>query len=135
MPKKPPSFYSHADFTRMLLAEFPELREEVAEEYGLLHLEMAVFSRHTQAAIDSGDWATLKRCVHLAHELWQRADPALNNALNVSYLEHLEFNPPNGQAAWTRLTRELQHGWKEMQAYWEELARRTPIQGRSPPSA
>lgn len=116
--------YTHADFTRMLVAEFPELREEVEYQDGLLHLEMHVFARLTQAAIDGADWTTLKRCVHLAHELWARADAALRNALNVSFLEHLSFVGPDGEAAWTRLTRELQQGWREMEAYNEELAHR-----------
>jgi hypothetical protein len=135
MPKQLPPLYSHSDFTRMLLGEFPELRAEIEDEDGLLHLEMAVFARHTQTAVDAGDWPTLKRCVHLAHELWERADPALKNALNVSYLEHLEFGPPHGQAAFTRFTRELQQGWKEMQEYWEQLALRTKVPGHSPPRA
>lgn len=132
MPKQPPPPYSHADFARMLCGEFPDLRQEVEDQDGLLHLEMAVFARHTRAAIEGADWSTLKRCVHLAHELWQRADPELSNALNVSYLEHLEFNGPNGEAAWSRFTRELQQGWKEMQAYWQELARQTNGTGGKP---
>ena len=108
--------YTHADFTRMLAAAFPELYEEVEDQDGLLHMEMHVFARFAQEAIDRADWAALKRCVHLAQDLWTRADPALLNALNVSLLEHLSFSGPNGEAAWTRLTRELQQGWRAMQA-------------------
>jgi hypothetical protein len=119
----------------MLLSEFPELRSEVEEADGLLHLEMAVFSRWTQTAIDNGDWPTLKRCVHLAHELWKRPDSGLLNALNVSYFEHLEFDSPNGQAAWSRFTRELQAGWTEMRDYLEQMGREWKARGGSTPTA
>jgi hypothetical protein len=135
MAKQQPVPYAHADFTRMLLTEFPELRSELEEEGGLLHLEMAVFSRHTQSAIDHADWPTLKRCVHVAHELWQRPDPALLNALNVSYFEHLDFDSPNGQAAWSCFTHELQTGWREMQEYLERMGREWEAQGGFPPVA
>ena len=50
------------------------------------------------------------------------ATPDLDNALNVSYLEHLDFDGPRGPAAWERLTPRLKVGWKEMQRYLEALA-------------
>ena len=45
------------------------------------------------------------------------------------------FEGPGGKQFVGLIYRYTDSGWKEMQAYWEELARRTPIQGRSPPSA
>lgn len=119
-----PQPYTHADFTQLLTDTVPELRAEVEDQDGLLHMEMHVFARFTQAAIDRGDWATLKRCVHLATDLWTRAAPTLRNALNVSFLEHLSFTGSNGEAAWQRLTRELQTGWREMRTYNEALDRK-----------
>ena len=124
--------FTRADFTLMLLEQFPEVREDVEFHQGLLHLEMMEFVLLTPRAIDEADWPLLKRCVHLAHELWERADPDLKNALNVSYLEHLKFSGSNGKQAWSRFTRELQKAWQDMQAYWEELARRTGNRGNRP---
>jgi hypothetical protein len=51
------SLLGHKEFTPALVEAFPGLREEVEDEVysGLLHLEMACFTRYTQAAIDAGD--------------------------------------------------------------------------------
>jgi hypothetical protein len=115
---------THADFERLVVAEFPALAEEIGEDAGLLHLQMATFARLLEQAKGAGDWATYERGVRLAHALWARPDPALLNALNVSFLEHLDFEGPRGPEAWSRLTPALQRGWRAMQKYLDELARR-----------
>ncbi len=114
--------YDPNDFRRMLLAEFPDLGEELEACEGLLHVEMGTFARFTHAAKVRGDWETYARCVRLADTLWRRPDPALLNALNVSYLENLDFVGPRGWRAWSLLTPALQRGWPEMQAYLEALS-------------
>ncbi|HEU4754509.1 MAG TPA: hypothetical protein VFU47_15480 [Armatimonadota bacterium] len=113
--------FSAEDFVRMALAEFPELREEFEEDSGLLHLQMAAFARLAQRAKGQGDWETYGRCVRLADQLWRRADPELLNALNVSFLEHLDFEGPRGTRAWEILTPALRKGWEDMQAYLDRL--------------
>ena len=106
----------------MALAEFPELREEFEQDPGLLHLHMHAFQRLAERAQRVGDWQRYDRCMRVAHELWRRPDDALLNALNVSFLEHLEFRGVQGEVAWTYLTPELQEGWRAMQAYMARLA-------------
>jgi hypothetical protein len=115
--------YTQADFRRMLLEQFPELREEIDDCDGLLHIEMGVFAQHTQLAKGRADWDTYARCVQLADELWKRPEALLLNALNVSYLEHLDFEGPRGPKAWSLLTPALQRGWRAMMDYLERLAR------------
>jgi hypothetical protein len=114
--------YTQASFVRLSLQEFPELREEFAEAYGLLHLQMHAFTQHMQRAKGAGDWMTYKRGVRLAHELWRRPDERLLGALKVSFLEHLDFDGPRGAEAWNCLTSELKHGWEAMKAYNDRLA-------------
>src|SRR3954468_998534 len=114
--------YTHADFARMTLAEFPDLREEFEEDAELLHLQMHAFERRMRRAKAEEDWSTYARGMRLAHEFWQRPDDALLNALNVSFLEHLDFDGPNGPEAWRHLSPELQDGWRAMQAYMRRLA-------------
>ena len=114
--------YTHADFLRLAVAEFPALRAEFDEDAGLLHLQMHAVTRLAQRAKGEGDWDAYARCVRLAAELWRRPDAALRNALNVSFLEHLDFDGPRGPDAWRRLTAELQEGWRAMRAYNERLA-------------
>jgi hypothetical protein len=114
--------YVAEDFCRMALVEFPELREEFEYNEGLLHVQMGAFAQRLQEAKGTADWDAYARGVRLAHELWQRPDEALLNALNVSFLEHLDFTGPRGPHAWGLLTPELQHGWRAMQKYLSDLA-------------
>ena len=122
MARDPGTPQTQADFVRLALAEFPVLREEFADVDGLLHLQMHAFTRLMQRAKGAADWETYRRGVRLAAELWRRPDEALLNALNVSFLEHLDFDGPRGPEAWSRLTSELQHGWKAMKAYNDRVA-------------
>jgi hypothetical protein len=112
---------THHDFRRVLLEEFPQLRQEIDDSDGLLHIEMGVFAEHTQRAKGRGDWLTYERCIKLADRMWANPDPALLNALNVSYLEYLDFDGPRGPKAWSLLTPPLQEGWKAIMEYLREL--------------
>ena len=110
------------DFVRLALAEFPELREEFEEEDGLPHLQMGAFARFTQVAKGRADWETYERCAQLADRLWGCADEELNNALYVSYLEHLDFEGSRGPKAWSLLSPRLRQGWREIQEHLDEVA-------------
>ena len=109
------------DFRRVLLEEFPQLRQEIEDSDGLLHIEMGVFAEHTQRAKGQGDWPTYERCIKLADRMWANPDAALLNALNVSYLEYLDFDGPRGPKAWSLLTPPLQEGWKAIMQYLRKL--------------
>jgi hypothetical protein len=107
------------DFTRMAVAAFPELAEEFGEWHDLLHLKMGSFSHIAQAAKGAGDWDKYTRCMQLADELVRDPAPDMENALNVSFLEHLDFEGPRGSKAWQCLSPRLQRAWEEMQRYLE----------------
>ncbi|MEO7043141.1 MAG: hypothetical protein ABI035_12840, partial [Gemmatimonadaceae bacterium] len=77
----------HSDFVRMVLAEFPELRGEFEELEDLLHLEMGAFVRFVQQAKGRAAWDVYARALRVVDELWAHAEPALQNAINVSFLE------------------------------------------------
>ena len=120
------SLLGHKDFTPALIEAFPVLREEVEDEVisGLLHLEMACFARYTQAAIDGRDDERLGRCYEFADRFFRVADDELINAFYVSYLEHLYFGRPGGEAAKSLMPPALLAGWHEIMSYLEELSRR-----------
>jgi hypothetical protein len=84
---------------------------------------MGAFARITQAAKSEGDWEKYVACIRLADQLSADPSPELENALNVSYLEHLDFDGPSGRKAWESLTPRLRAGWKAMQQYMEDLAK------------
>ena len=110
-------------FTQRLASEFPELREEIQEDEGLLHLQMHAFTRITQEAISIGDFEKLRKQFALAHEFFSNAEPNLENAFYVSYLEDLEFDGANGEKAKKMLSPVLLQGWKDIMYYMDELAK------------
>jgi hypothetical protein len=114
--------FTQADFVRLALAEFPELRRAFEDDPELIHVQMHAFTQLAQSAKGAGDWETYSRCMRLAHQLWQRPDERLRNALNVSFLEHLDFDGSRGPEAWKYLTPALQEGWRAMRAYNEQIA-------------
>ena len=80
-------------FIRTLTGRFPEIAGQI-DKYvrGLLHCEMGVFARATQEALDRGHLDVVKAHFQYADELLAVAGPELENALAVSYLEHLPWD-------------------------------------------
>ena len=115
------------EFIEALVAEFPELTDEIREDEGLLHIQMGAFGRLTEAAIARGELETVDRCFALAHRAFRDADPPLKNALNVSYLEELDFSGEHGAAAERRMTSLLRQGYTEMRDYMDRLARTSKL--------
>ena len=113
-----------AQFIEQLGLEFPELREDIKEYEGLLHVQMGSFARITQAAIDAGDFETLRRQFMLADRFFRDAAPDLQNAFYVSYLEHMDFRGPHGQRAQSFMSSALRKGWQDIMDYMDELFRK-----------
>jgi hypothetical protein len=108
--------YAQPDFVTSLLAEFPDLRDEIEECNGQLQLEMEAFARFTQDAKARGDMAAYERCLTFADRLFAGADATLGGAFRMSYLEHLEFEGSRGPAAWQLLPPRLQSVWNQIAA-------------------
>ena len=81
---------------------FPEIAEEIHEETieGLLHCQIAEFSRFAQRQIDSQNRDSFGAICRVFIELFGNADPTLENALNVSFLEHLDFTDGKHSRSW-----------------------------------
>jgi hypothetical protein len=85
-------------FIALLTERFPEIAAEIDDcSKGLLHLEMATLGRATQAAIDSQDEEVVRRHFRFIDEVFRDASPDVENAVNVSYLEHLRFRRAQGR--------------------------------------
>ena len=91
-----------SDFLKELKATFPEIREVVNQEQGLLHLEMHGFCNFTQSAIDGGRRDTVRKCFQLADKYIREGRKNLVNALAVSYLEDLNFEDGATQRRWAK---------------------------------
>ena len=86
----------------MLIEEFPGLEEDITDENwaGLVHLEASSFARYTQRQVDQGDKVELKRCFEVARKLVLEGDESIENAMHVSYLEHLNLRDGKIARSW-----------------------------------
>jgi len=107
---------SHQDFVTSLLAEFPDLRDDLDDCDGMLQRQMEAFAQFTQAAKTGGDLATYERCVQFADRNFAGADALLSGAFRMSFLEHLEFEGSRGPAAWQLMPPRLQNVWNQIAA-------------------
>ena len=102
-------------------SQFPELAEELHDEIveGLLHLQIGVFSHLAQAAIDENDKEKWARVTETFLELWKDCSPEVENALNVSFLEHLNFVDGKKNRAWAykEMPMIMRKAWDEMEKY------------------
>jgi hypothetical protein len=108
-------------FADVLIAEFPQLRDDVDEWHGLVHLQMMEFHLVTEKAIKAGDWATVERCLRLADTLLHDGDAEIRNALHVSYLEHLPRGGDGHDRIREGMTPALRKAWDDILAYLSTL--------------
>lgn len=114
--------FDEAKFLALALAEFPSLADEFAENEGLFHVQMGVFSGVAQTAIERGDFATLKRCYKLADETMKNTSPGVENAIFVSFLENLNFEvSPYGAEAKRLLSPKLSQMLVELENHLQML--------------
>ena len=80
-------------FIKKLIVAFPILKDDVLDEdyLGLFSLQMGCFTRFTQQAINSGDWALVKKCFFFIDEIFDEANEYILNSIHVTYLGKLEI--------------------------------------------
>jgi hypothetical protein len=110
----------HQRFISLLTERFPEVAAAIDDfSQGLLHLEMATLARATQAAIDNQDTTTVVRHFQFIDEVYQIAATDVENAVNVSYLENLQFGGKKASPSRPRalLTPRLRQALAELENY------------------
>jgi hypothetical protein len=113
--------YTHSSAIQFIEQKFPSLKEELHDEVidGLLHPQIGEFSRFAQGCIDTGNEAGWKQVTVAFMELWLNCDDAVKNALNVSFLEHLNFNDRKRPRQWAfnSMPAVMRQAWQEMDSY------------------
>ncbi len=109
-----------------LESTFPHLASEMHDEIndGLLHLQMAVFARWAQEVISTEDSNTWGQVTKAFLTIWRDCDPDVNNALNVSFLEHLTFSDGKRKRrswAYDSMPPQMQKAWDDMEEYNRKL--------------
>lgn len=110
-------------FEELLLAEFPELQNEVKDCQGLDHLKMMEFALFTEQACKREDLKTVEKCLRLADKLLRQGDSYINNAVYVSYLETLPRKGKVHDRLRSVMTKDLRKGWDDILDYLSKVAR------------
>jgi hypothetical protein len=79
-------------FEKELVATFPELRMEIDEDKGLLHLHFASLYRLCQNLIKDRKWEELGHVFRFVDSCASRNFAEVENAVSVSFLEHFDFH-------------------------------------------
>ncbi len=112
-------------FLKELKTAFPQLRADLNQENGLLHLEIDVFMRFVQTLIDTGERDALVTALRIADRFLLNGNGAVVNALTVSFLEHLNFQ--DGKVprrwAWECMPASLKEQYEAIEKYNDELMR------------
>src|SRR5262245_60139575 len=103
-----------ADFERLVVTDFPELKELFEDNSDLPYMRVGSLAQVMQRAKGAGDWDAYRRAVRVVDELFRNPDKELWNALHVSLLENIDFGGPRGKDAWAMLTPRLQAGWRDI---------------------
>ena len=105
----------------ILIKELPDIEEDITDETwaGLTHLEISSFARYTQNQVDARDESELKRCFEIARTLMLEGDESIQNAMHVSYLEHLNLRDGKIRRNWALelMPGPLMSGYREI---WSE---------------
>jgi hypothetical protein len=86
------------EFIEAARVAFPEMSSAFDDDAGLFHLQVGSLASHAQAAIDAGDRGEVERQFEFVRNASLAGDPEVQNALGVSYLEHLNFQDGKGSA-------------------------------------
>ena len=92
-----------SELTILLGKHFPEIKEEIEEDNGLVHIQIGALERLASTSIEAGNFEILKKAYEFVSDLvrhQKEVDSNIINAINVSFLEGLNFqNKNHGEVA------------------------------------
>ncbi|WP_460557143.1 DUF7674 family protein [Hymenobacter daeguensis] len=111
---------SRKAFLQLLAEEFPEIAEEVLDEdyTGLIHLQVSCMARYANLLIQNGRFDALEKLFSFFHSVVKKVDSSTENALYVSFLEHVDMDGDSEKAKAARklLPVEYLPVWRELRA-------------------
>jgi hypothetical protein len=117
--------YDAISVIQYLETQFPllsiDLHDDVVD--GLLHLQIGVFSRHAQTVIDEARRDEWNDITAAFVKIYTDCSPNIANAMNVSFLEHLNFADGRTCRAWAydAMPPGMKDAWDKMEAYNRRL--------------
>lgn len=112
------------EFYEQLLIRYPELREDVEYNEGLLHIDIGCLQRLAEKLCEERKLKEASSCFRWVNSLFCRSKSELLNAINVSFLEYFEYHHGLSDEEFESIMpKELFRGYKEMMAYMENMAK------------
>jgi len=111
-------------FIAMLKEHWPDVFADIDDgSAGLLHLEMATLARAVQAAISAEDTPLVKKHFKFIDDIFRQSTPEDENAINVSYLENLDFDGRHAKRIKARelLSPQLHVALRELEDYLAQI--------------
>jgi hypothetical protein len=84
-----------SEFLKLVKERLPELRSALNRQEGQIHFEVEEPRKYAQRAIFDGNREALDICLRLAEEAYSEGDKELKNAIDVSFVEGLDFVTPH----------------------------------------
>jgi hypothetical protein len=89
-----------SEFLRLVKEWLPELRGSLNRQQGQIHSEVEELRKCTQRAIFDGNREALDICLRPAEEAYSKGNKVLKNAIDVSFVEGLDFATPHASYSW-----------------------------------
>ena len=110
---------------QLIKSRFPNLADDLHDEIadGLLHIQIGVFSRFAQSVIDSEDERLWGQVTDTFVCLWKNCTLDVENALNVSFLENLNFDDGKSKRFWaySEMPDAMRKAFDKMEMYNKEI--------------
>lgn len=112
------------EFYEQLIIRYPELKEDIEYNEGLLHIDMGYLQSLAEGLCKERKLKEAEACFSWVNSLFCRSKNELQNSINVSFLEYFEFYHSLSDKEFEKLMPvELFRGYKEMMAYMEKMAK------------
>ena len=114
-------------FYQQLAQQYPQLLEQIADNDGLLHLDMSNLQQLAEQFCQTRQLNEAKQCFQWLNQLFCQGQNQFLNAVYVSFLEHFEYQRRNNGLTQTEffalLPPELQQGYQLMREHTEQMVR------------
>lgn len=104
------------EFLQLLVDYFPVTKDEVFDpDYvGLIHLQVGGFANYTNKCIETKRFDELKKIFDFFEATVNKVNTTVENALYVSFLEHVEFKGLNEKEIKKYLNADLFKTWTQL---------------------
>lgn len=83
---------SDQELIDLLVKQFPDIKEDVLDDHGLIYLQVGALARYANQCIDKARFDELSRTFSFFDKVIEKVSSNMNNAFFVSFLEHIDMD-------------------------------------------